>query len=141
MAKGITVTVNFVEKGKYTIHTSRKYFYESGTHVIVTPVLPEEYYDYMNPEDKRIDLGTLISDKTVFVYIVPKKVYPWAVRLSSLWKSQTSSSNLIYVRFSRNSDMVRFGSDIFSASVGKEVKSDSMIRVNGKWVSQGKVGD
>lgn len=141
MAKGITVTVNFVEKGKYIIHTSRKYFYESGTHVIVNTVLPAEYYDYMNPEDKRIDLGILTSDKTVFVYIVPKKVYPWAVRLSGLWKSQTVSSNLIYVRFNKNSEMTRFGSDIFSEWVGKEVKSDSMIRVDGKWVSQGKIGE
>ena len=139
--KDVTVTVNFVEKGKYNIHTSLKYTYKYGTPVVVTSTLPDDLYSYSNDNDKRIDLGSVTSDKTIWIYMIPKKIYPWGVRLSDEWKSQTTTSNHFFLRLSKDNIMQRFGSDIFKAFAGKEGKFDSKIRIEDKWVIQGKMGD
>ena len=139
--KDVHVIVNFVEKGKYNIHSTSNFTYKYGTPIVVTVTLPEKFYEFDNPNDKKIDLGNVTTDKTVWVYMVPKVVYPWGVRLSDQWKSQTAMTNHTRLRSYKDDSLRQDVHSIFQEFVGKEGKFYSKIRIDGKWVIQGKMGD
>ena len=140
--KDITIKVNFVEKGKYNIKNTVNLTYKENSHVILTPVVPDKFYTYDNPNDKYIDLGRVTSDKTIFIYIVPILVYPWGVRLSDQWKKQTKEKNHSYLRYSRDANLlVTDFNGVFKEFAGTKTKSNSKIRINNEWVAQGEMGD
>lgn len=140
--KDITIKVNFVEKGKYNIKNTVNFTYKENSHVILTPVVPDKFYTYDNPNDKYIDLGRVTSDKTIFIYIVPILVYPWGVRLSYQWKKQTKEKNHSYLRYSRDANLlVTDFNGVFKEFAGTKTKSNSKIRINNEWVAQGEMGD
>lgn len=140
--KDVTVTVNFVVKGHYDINNTVKYVYKHGSSVVLEPQLHEKFFEFDNPNDKRIDLGNVTSDKTVFIYLKPKLVYPWGVRLSDEWKSQTKTSNYSYLRYNKDSVFQRQDlREVYQEFVGKKGGYNSKIRINGEWVVQGKMGD
>ena len=140
--KDVTVTVNFVVKGHYDINNTVKYVYKYGSSVVLEPQLHEKFFEFDNPNDKRIVLGNVTSDKTVFIYLKPKLVYPWGVRLSDEWKSQTKTSNYSYLRYNKDSVFQRQDlREVYQEFVGKKGGYNSKIRINGEWVVQGKMGD